>query len=138
MEARKWRCPSQLLHLSALLPTSPNFIYSNHQRLPCPRHSLVSYKGYRGLLFMVLKLFSKYISEGSLFMSALSFSFRAASISYRVTQVNLTETMEPNQGKNQEIMFRLVMCYTSLLQISPIRVCSRHCSNKVFALKFRC
>ncbi|XP_070828118.1 cytosolic carboxypeptidase 2 [Chaetodon trifascialis] len=48
VDAGQWRCSSQMLHLSALLPPSPNFIHSNQQRQPC-RQSFVSYKVYRGL-----------------------------------------------------------------------------------------
>ncbi|XP_044047852.1 cytosolic carboxypeptidase 2 isoform X2 [Siniperca chuatsi] len=45
----QWRCSSQLLHLSAILPSSPNFIHSNQQQHNCPRQSFVSYNVYRGL-----------------------------------------------------------------------------------------
>ncbi|XP_068580090.1 cytosolic carboxypeptidase 2 [Cebidichthys violaceus] len=45
----QWRCSSQLLHLSALLPPSPNFIHSNQQHHRCTRQPFASYKVYRGL-----------------------------------------------------------------------------------------
>lgn len=54
MYAGHWRCPSQLLHLSALLPPAPNSIHSNQRQCPCPRQSFVSYNVYRGLWFMEL------------------------------------------------------------------------------------
>ncbi|KAE8296468.1 Cytosolic carboxypeptidase 2 [Larimichthys crocea] len=49
MYAGHWRCPSQLLHLSALLPPAPNSIHSNQRQCPCPRQSFVSYNAYKGL-----------------------------------------------------------------------------------------
>ncbi|XP_059190947.1 cytosolic carboxypeptidase 2 isoform X2 [Centropristis striata] len=49
MYSGQWRCSSQLLHLSALLPPSPNFIHSNQQQHRCPQQSSVSFKVYRGL-----------------------------------------------------------------------------------------
>ncbi|XP_074490227.1 cytosolic carboxypeptidase 2 isoform X1 [Sebastes fasciatus] len=49
MYTGQWECSSQLLHLSALLPPSPNVIHSNQQQHRCPRQSLVSCKVYRGL-----------------------------------------------------------------------------------------
>ncbi|XP_032379525.1 cytosolic carboxypeptidase 2 [Etheostoma spectabile] len=44
---RQWRCSAQLLHLSALLPLSPNPVHSSQQR--CPQQSLISYNVHRGL-----------------------------------------------------------------------------------------
>ncbi|XP_026168193.1 cytosolic carboxypeptidase 2 isoform X2 [Mastacembelus armatus] len=46
MDTGQWRCSSQLLHLSAILPASHNFIhpYQHH----CPRQALIPYKVYRG------------------------------------------------------------------------------------------
>ncbi|XP_045898040.1 uncharacterized protein LOC123965641 isoform X1 [Micropterus dolomieu] len=49
MDTGHWRCSSQMLHLSALLPSSPNFIHSNQQLHHCPRQSLISYNVYREL-----------------------------------------------------------------------------------------
>ncbi|XP_039664515.1 cytosolic carboxypeptidase 2 isoform X3 [Perca fluviatilis] len=50
MYTGQWRCSSQLLHLSALLPPSPNpIIHSSQQQQRCPQQSFVSYKVYRGL-----------------------------------------------------------------------------------------
>ncbi|XP_023118182.2 cytosolic carboxypeptidase 2 isoform X2 [Amphiprion ocellaris] len=46
---RQWRVSSQLLHLSALLPPSPNFLHSNQQQNICSQQSFTSYKVYRGL-----------------------------------------------------------------------------------------
>lgn len=53
-DAGQWRCSSQLLHLSALLPPSPNFIHSNQQRHPY-QQSFMSCKVYRGLPCTVFK-----------------------------------------------------------------------------------
>nr|XP_046250311.1 cytosolic carboxypeptidase 2 isoform X2 [Scatophagus argus] len=50
MDKGRWRCSSQLLHLSAFFPPSPNFINSHQHHPPCPRHSFVSCNVYRGLL----------------------------------------------------------------------------------------
>ncbi|XP_078113711.1 cytosolic carboxypeptidase 2 [Sander vitreus] len=50
MYTGQWRCSSQLLHLSALLPPSPNpILHSSQQQQRCPQQSFVSYKVYRGL-----------------------------------------------------------------------------------------
>ncbi|XP_073328656.1 cytosolic carboxypeptidase 2 [Pagrus major] len=43
MDAGRWRCSSQLLHLSALLPPLPN--YSHY---PCPPQAFISYKVFGG------------------------------------------------------------------------------------------
>ncbi|XP_034071862.1 cytosolic carboxypeptidase 2 isoform X3 [Gymnodraco acuticeps] len=45
----QWRCSSQLLHLSAVLPQSPNVLHPNNRQNRCPRQSLVAYNVYRGL-----------------------------------------------------------------------------------------
>ncbi|XP_047451247.1 cytosolic carboxypeptidase 2 isoform X2 [Mugil cephalus] len=47
-DARRWRCSSQLLHLSALLPPSPGFTNSNRQPHRCARNSFGSCKVYKG------------------------------------------------------------------------------------------
>ncbi|XP_026221153.1 cytosolic carboxypeptidase 2 [Anabas testudineus] len=49
VDTGQWRCTSQILHLSAIHPSSPNVIHYNQQQHPCPQQSLISYKGYRGL-----------------------------------------------------------------------------------------
>nr|XP_019957671.1 PREDICTED: cytosolic carboxypeptidase 2 [Paralichthys olivaceus] len=49
MDTGRWRCSSQLLHLSALIP-SPNLAHLNRRQHHYPRQSFVSYKVYRGLL----------------------------------------------------------------------------------------
>ncbi|XP_033490000.2 cytosolic carboxypeptidase 2 [Epinephelus lanceolatus] len=49
VDTGQWRCSSQLLHLSALLPTSPNFMHYNQPQHRCPRQSSISYNVYRGL-----------------------------------------------------------------------------------------
>ncbi|XP_071360139.1 cytosolic carboxypeptidase 2 isoform X3 [Trachinotus anak] len=48
MDTGQWRCSSQLLHLSALIPPSPNLIHPIHQQHPYPRQPFVSYKVCRG------------------------------------------------------------------------------------------
>ncbi|KAG7235983.1 hypothetical protein INR49_001680 [Caranx melampygus] len=50
MDTGHWRCSSQLLHLSALIPPSPNLIHPNHQQHRHPRQPFISYKAYRGQL----------------------------------------------------------------------------------------
>lgn len=49
MDTGQWRCSSQLLHLSALILPSPNFIHPNQQQHHYPRKSFISSKVYRGL-----------------------------------------------------------------------------------------
>ncbi|KAK5867701.1 hypothetical protein PBY51_012167 [Eleginops maclovinus] len=49
MYSGRWRCSSQLLHLSAVLPHSPNFLESNKRQYRCPRQTFASYNFYRGL-----------------------------------------------------------------------------------------
>ncbi|XP_028264061.1 cytosolic carboxypeptidase 2 [Parambassis ranga] len=44
MNTRQWRCPSQLLHLSALLPPVPKSTHSSHQQHCIPKQSLKLYK----------------------------------------------------------------------------------------------
>ncbi|XP_023271224.1 cytosolic carboxypeptidase 2-like [Seriola lalandi dorsalis] len=48
MDTGHWRCSSQLLHLSALIPPSPNVIHPIHQQHHYPQQPFVSYKVYRG------------------------------------------------------------------------------------------
>ncbi|XP_022610426.1 cytosolic carboxypeptidase 2-like [Seriola dumerili] len=48
MDTGHWRCSSQLLHLSALIPPSPNVINPIHQQHHYPQQPFVSYKVYRG------------------------------------------------------------------------------------------
>ncbi|CAB1415942.1 unnamed protein product [Pleuronectes platessa] len=49
IDTRKWGCSSQLLHLSALIP-SAKLLHPNRRQPHYPRQSLVSYKLYGGLL----------------------------------------------------------------------------------------
>ncbi|XP_040894106.1 cytosolic carboxypeptidase 2 [Toxotes jaculatrix] len=49
MDTRQWRCSSQLLHLSALIPPSPNFIYPSQHQHHYPQQSFVSYRVHRGI-----------------------------------------------------------------------------------------
>ena len=53
MDTGQWRCSSQLLHLTALIPPSPSFIHPNQQQHHYPRQS---YKVYRGLSACTLPL----------------------------------------------------------------------------------
>ncbi|XP_077938103.1 cytosolic carboxypeptidase 2 isoform X2 [Gasterosteus aculeatus] len=47
MCAGQWRCSSQLLHVSALLPPSPNSVHCNEPNHSCTRQSFASYEDYR-------------------------------------------------------------------------------------------
>ncbi|KAL6107044.1 agbl2 [Pungitius sinensis] len=49
MYTGQWRCSSQLLHLSSLLPRLPNSIHCNEPNHSCTRRSFASYDVYRGL-----------------------------------------------------------------------------------------
>nr|XP_020469443.1 uncharacterized protein LOC109967895 isoform X2 [Monopterus albus] len=48
MDTGQWRCSSQLLHLSVLIPPSSDYIHSSRQQYHCPRQSHVPFKVYRG------------------------------------------------------------------------------------------
>ncbi|XP_042352706.1 cytosolic carboxypeptidase 2 [Plectropomus leopardus] len=68
VDAGQWKCSCQLLHMSALLPSSPNFILSNWQQIRRPQQTFVSRKVNRGL---PLSLTAPHRSPSSIYVKML-------------------------------------------------------------------
>lgn len=92
MNTRQWRCPSQLLHLSALLPPAPKCTNSSYQQHCIPKQTLKLYRGLSAYISMQLCLQLSLLGSKS-FLS----SFRASIFPYSVPQVVISMKWHINQ-----------------------------------------